>query len=133
MLDNEAHVIRMLKAGACGYILKDSKPTELKYAFDQIVETGYYANEMVNSSMIHYFTKEEKERSALDGQLNLNDKEIEFLRYTCTDLTYKEIGEKMNTSSRTIDNYRDALFLKLDVKSRVGLALFAIRGGYFHI
>jgi len=58
---------------------------------------------------------------------SLNDREIEFLKFACTEMTYKEIAEKMYLSARTIDGYRDALFEKLNVKSRVGLVLYAIR------
>jgi Response regulator containing a CheY-like receiver domain and an HTH DNA-binding domain len=59
----------------------------------------------------------------------LNDREIEFLKLACTEMTYKEIAEKMFLSARTIDGYRDALFEKLNVRSRVGLAMYAIRAG----
>ena len=59
----------------------------------------------------------------------LNQREIEFLKLVCTELTYKEIAEKMFLSARTIDGYRDTLFEKLSLKSRVGLAIYAIRNG----
>ena len=63
----------------------------------------------------------------------LNNREIEFIKLTCTELTYKEIAEKMYLSPRTIDGYRDALFDKLGLKSRVGLVLFAIKNGIVNI
>jgi DNA-binding CsgD family transcriptional regulator len=47
----------------------------------------------------------------------------------CSELTYKEIADRMYLSARTIDGYRDALFEKLGVRTRVGLVLFAIRKG----
>lgn len=56
--------------------------------------------------------------------------EKEFLRYTITELTYKEISEKMYCSPRTIEGYRDALCEKLELKSRVGLAVFAVKNGF---
>lgn len=65
--------------------------------------------------------------------LGLNEKEIEFLKLACTEMTYKEIAEKMCLSPRTIDGYRDGLFEKLNMKSRVGLVVFAIRNGYFFL
>jgi Response regulator containing a CheY-like receiver domain and an HTH DNA-binding domain len=57
----------------------------------------------------------------------LNVREIEFLKLVCTEMTYKEIAGKMFLSVRTIDGYRDSLFEKLNVKSRVGLVLYAIK------
>lgn len=59
----------------------------------------------------------------------LSEREKEFLKLACTEMTYKEIAEKMFLSARTIDGYRDALFEKLNVKSRVGLVMYAIRSG----
>jgi DNA-binding CsgD family transcriptional regulator len=59
----------------------------------------------------------------------LTEREMEFLKLTCTELTYKEIADQMNVSPRTVDGYRDALFEKLGVKSRVGLCLYAVRMG----
>jgi DNA-binding CsgD family transcriptional regulator len=59
----------------------------------------------------------------------LNQRETEFLKLVCTELTYKEIAEKMFLSARTIDGYRDTLFEKLSLKSRVGLVIYAIRNG----
>lgn len=56
-------------------------------------------------------------------------REIEFLKWICTDLTYKEIADKMFVSPRTVDGYRDDLFQKLNIKSRVGLAMYAIKNG----
>ena len=51
----------------------------------------------------------------------------------CTELTYKEIADKMFVSPRTIDGYRDALFEKLNIKTRVGLAIYAIKNGLVDI
>ena len=61
--------------------------------------------------------------------IKLNEREIQFLKLTCTELTYKEIAEKMFLSPRTIDGYRDDLFQKLNIKTRVGLVMYAIKNG----
>ncbi|HXD76841.1 MAG TPA: LuxR C-terminal-related transcriptional regulator [Puia sp.] len=63
------------------------------------------------------------------SMLVLNDRELEFMQLVCTEWTYKEIAERMFLSPRTIDGYRDALFDKLNVRTRVGLAMFAVRTG----
>jgi DNA-binding CsgD family transcriptional regulator len=62
-------------------------------------------------------------------RFGLSENEITFLRLASTDMTYKEIATLMKISPRTVDNYRDSLFIKLNVKSRVGLAIFAIKSG----
>jgi DNA-binding CsgD family transcriptional regulator len=65
--------------------------------------------------------------------LILNSREVEFMRLVCTEWTYKEIADLMHLSPRTIDGYRDALFEKLNVRTRVGLAMFAVRSGIVNI
>lgn len=127
MYDNESAVIRMIKNGACGYILKDSEPGELKKALNAIAEKGYYHTEIVINQLIK-IVRGDDVKDTPQAQ-NLNDRELEFLKYACTELTYKEIADKMFLSPRTIDGYRDALFEKLNLKTRVGLVLFAIKNG----
>ena len=124
MYDNEGSIIRMLKAGARGYILKDCDPAELKKAIEAVLNTGFYYSELVSGRLVHAINNDEKDGHTI---AHLNDREMEFLKYACTELTYKEIAEKMYLSPRTIDGYRDALFEKLNIKTRVGLVMYAIR------
>jgi DNA-binding NarL/FixJ family response regulator len=122
MYDNENAVIKMFKAGAKGYILKDCEPAELKAAFDALISKGYYYSEMVTGRFIHTM-------NSLDQKLQLSERETNFLKLVCSELTYKEIAEKMFVSPRTVDGYRDDLFEKLNVKTRVGLVMYAIKNG----
>ncbi len=129
MYDNESAIIRMFKAGAKGYILKDSEPPELKNALDSVHQKGYYYSELVTGRLIHSINKMDDDKSEIKTFNDLNDREIEFLKYACTEMTYKEIAEKMFISPRTIDGYRDILFEKLEIKTRVGLVMYAIKNG----
>jgi two-component system, NarL family, invasion response regulator UvrY len=129
MYDNENSIIKMLKCGAKGYILKDSEPTELKAAIDAVINKGYYYSDLVSGKLIHAINKIDDKGSDINTVSNLSERETDFLKYSCTELTYKEIAEKMFVSPRTIDGYRDALFEKLVIKTRVGLAMYAIKNG----
>lgn len=133
MYDNENAIIRMFKAGTKGYVLKDCEPFELKAALDSIVKTGYYYSDLVTNRLVHSINKLNSDNSDLKIATHLNEKEISFLKLACSEMTYKEIADKMFLSPRTIDGYRDALFDKLGVTSRVGLVLYAIRNGIFNI
>lgn len=133
MLDNDNAIIRMLKTGARGYILKDSKPRIFRDALDSIRDSGYYINELVSSKLMHYINQEEPAETDAVALSNLNENEISFLKWICTERTYKEIADEMCLSPRTIDTYRDNLFKKLDVKTRVGLAVFAIKNGIVNV
>ena len=129
MYDNETAIIRMIRCGAKGYILKDSEPTELRVAIDDVVTKGFYYSDLVSGKLIHAIYKLDDEDNELKSLVHLNDRETDFLKYACTEMTYKEIADKMFVSPRTIDGYRDALFEKLHIKTRVGLVMYAIRAG----
>ena len=130
MLQDERAVIKMLRNGAKGYLLKDTEMSELKKAMDAVVDKGIYINELLYNNIVlsmnsQYVPEETEQQQAID----LTEREKEFLRWLCTDKSYKEIAAIMYLSPRTVDGYRDTLFEKLKVASRVGLVLFAIRTG----
>jgi two-component system invasion response regulator UvrY len=132
MYDDDNAIIRMLQNGAKGYILKDSEALELKNALDSVRNKGFYYSEMVTGKLIHAVNKAgDSGKGGVVAVVSLNERETGFLKLVCTELTYREIAEKMLLSPRTIDGYRDALFEKLAVKTRVGLAVYAIKQGIF--
>jgi DNA-binding NarL/FixJ family response regulator len=132
MYDNETAIIRMIKNGAGGYVLKDAEPSELKTALYSLQEKGFYYSELVTGHLVHTISKMGDDTKA-GSSLQLNERELEFLKYACTELSYKEIADKMFLSPRTIDGYRDALFEKLDIRSRVGLVIYAIKNRIVNI
>ena len=129
MYDTDNSIIRMLKNGVKGYILKDIDPAELKIALESVISKGFYYSELVTGKLIHTINTLDVSEHHVRQVLRLNDRELEFLKLACTECTYKEIAEQMYLSPRTIDGYRDTLFEKLNVKTRVGLVLYAIRNG----
>lgn len=134
MFNDEKAIIRMLKNGARGYILKDSSPIELKTALQSIETKGFYHSELVSGILIQTINRiDDPQGSSIKDILGLNDKELELLKLICTELTYKEIAEKLQVSPRTVDGHRDALLEKLECKSRVGLVIFAIKNGIVKI
>ena len=129
MYDTESSIIRMLRNGARGYILKDTDPAELQTALAEVQLKGYYHSEMISSRLIRLVNELDNPEGQLKQMTNLNEREIEFLKLSCTEFTYKEIADRMGVSPRTVDGDRDTLFEKLPVKTRVGLVLYAIRSG----
>ncbi|MEQ1677152.1 MAG: response regulator transcription factor [Chitinophagaceae bacterium] len=127
MLDDENAIIRMLKNGAKGYVMKGADPLELKHAIDDVMTKGVHYSELVTGKLLHSIYKVDEPGNGTKEMLELNEREIEFLKLASTEMTYKEIATKMFLSPRTIDGYRDALFEKLNIKNRVGLVLYAIK------
>jgi DNA-binding NarL/FixJ family response regulator len=126
-MDAETAIIKMIKNGAKGYLLKDSEPEELKRAFDEVLSLGYYYNENISRKIVKSVNLLTEEGSDVGIFAKLTDRELTFLRLACSEKTYAEIAKEMFVSERTIDGYRDALFKKLNVTTRVGLVLFAIK------
>jgi DNA-binding NarL/FixJ family response regulator len=133
VMDKDAVIISMLKKGARGYILKDSKPAVFKQALDSIRDTGFYVNELVSNKMLNYVTHEEDQSKEVSPLSSLTQNETIFLQMVCTEMTYKEIAKKMDVSPRTVDGWRDELLKKLEVQSRIGLVVFAIKYGLYKL
>jgi two-component system invasion response regulator UvrY len=131
MLSDEKTIIKMFRLGAKGYLLKNTDHEELKKALDSVMNKNVYLSEYVSDKLVSGLHRDaDKEETK---PVMLNDKEKEFLRWTCTELSYKEIAEKMFLSPRTIDDYRQTLFGKLKVHSRVGLVMYTIKNGMVDI
>jgi DNA-binding NarL/FixJ family response regulator len=126
MQDDEQSLIKMIKNGAKGYMLKNAHPKELEEALHKILKNGQYFQEWATSKVLSTLHN----NNSYSNEIKISDREKEFLKYTVTEMTYKEIAEKMFCSSRTVENYRDSLFEKLELKTRVGLAVYAIKNGY---
>ncbi|PHR73606.1 MAG: DNA-binding response regulator [Lutibacter sp.] len=122
--DDEDTVLRMLRAGAKGYLLKDVEKSILEYALLEVIKNGFYYTKDVTDILMNSLSKEQK-------SVELKEKELIFIRHACTEMTYREIAGKMFLSPKTIDGYRQVLFEKLNVKNRIGLAMYAIRNNIY--
>ena len=128
MFDSEIPLIRLLQTGVRGFLKKDIHPAELHTALLAVAKGGYYYSHDTTGKLATVFQKTHKSHSPFEKGI-ITPMEITFLKLAATDLTYKEIAFELNLSPSTIDNYREALFDKLDIKSRVGLAIYAVKNG----
>ena len=79
--------------------------------------------------MIHSIGRIVEDNDAISALQKLSDNELTFLRLSCSEKTYHEIANEMFKSEKTIDGYRAELFKKLNVSSRVGMVMYAIKNG----
>ncbi|HNP53086.1 MAG TPA: response regulator transcription factor [Ferruginibacter sp.] len=128
MYDSEIALIRLLQVGVKGFLKKDIHPSDLRRALVSVAEGGYYYSHQATGKLANLFQKNHANQTSIDRAL-LNEMEIRFLKLASTDMTYKEIAAQMHMTPRAVDGLRDALFEKLDVKSRVGLAIYAVKNG----
>jgi len=131
MYDAES-LIHMIKSGVRGFLKKDVSPGELRHALHCVLEDGTYYSQTITGRLFNLVRNSNEKKSGW-GTVVLNESELSFLKLAASEFTYKEIAQKMQISPRTVDNYRDSLFIKLSVKSRVGLAMYAVRSGIANI
>ena len=135
MQDDQDSIIKCIKAGATGYLPKDISPEVLVVALAETLEKGYFYEESITGKMVtHIKSEDQLQQTKLDDiKISFSDREKTFLRLACSELTYKQIANEMYLSERTVEGYREAMFTKLRVTSRVGLVLAAIKRGIFEI
>jgi len=117
MYNNEFTIIRMLRSGANGYLLKNCHPNEFKQALQEIYDHGFYETGAAEMNKLN------------NDPISITPKELEFLKLCCSELAYKEIADKMSISPRTVEDYRDNLFKKLKLNTRTGLVIYALKCG----
>ena len=130
MMSDEKTIIKMFRLGAKGYFLKNTDPAELKSAMDAVIHKNVYLSEFISEKLVSGLHHDPGPDTK---EIILNEREREFLRWTCSELSYKEIAAKMSLSPHTVDDYRQSLFNKLKVHSRVGLVIYAIKNGIMEI
>ncbi|MCB0464300.1 MAG: response regulator transcription factor [Aequorivita sp.] len=122
MEDDELTILRMLRKGVKGYLLKDIHPEILNHALQELMDKGYYHSEKVSETLLNSLNPDEDVIL-----LDLKENELTFIKLACSEMTYKEIADIMDLSPKTIDGYRQDLFRKLKIKNRVGLVIFALK------
>lgn len=129
MMDSDAAIIKMIKCGAKGYILKDADIPELRLAFSELLRFGFFYNEIVTRRVIQSIDGLIDTNSSLAGSMRLSENELLFLKLSCSEKTYQQIAREMFKSEKTIDGYRAEVFRKLNVTSRVGMVMYALKNG----
>lgn len=119
--DDDRTILKMLHAGAIGYLLKDTEKKVLEKALIETAENGFYHTKNVTNLLM------KSVNGFIRDEIVLKEQEVIFMKLACSEMTYKEIADKMCLSPKTIDGYRDALFTKCNVKNRVGLVMYAIK------
>lgn len=123
MYSDETTILKMIQAGAHGYITKNAEPEKLHEAIQALWNTGSYIPESISKKIISGLQK-----NVLQGQpkVDLTENELKFLKLLCQQLTYQEIAAQMFLSPNSMDDYRKKLTRKLGVKGKSGLIVYAM-------
>lgn len=139
MFETKEAVVRMIRLGVQGYLSKDIEVEDMHLALDGIANKGFYYSDFISEVMVNAIKNNELDQAVGDGSekneiwKGLSENEREFIKLSCTEMTYQQIADKMSLSPKTIDGYREALFRKLTIKNRVGLVVYAIKNGLVKI
>ena len=123
---NELAICNIIGAGGDGFVKKGVSVADLKKAIFEIMKNGQYFPSftgILNGKKANGNDTKQKPPFHFTGE------EILFLKQVVTDLTYEAIASKLKCTNRHIDYMRQGLFERLDIHSRVELALFAFKGG----
>jgi len=127
MFEDDQFIMRLLEAGANGYLIKSADPSEIKSAIHTVMDNDYYFNDLVSKTMLKSIIQKKKIALRFKNEIKLNEKEIEILKLICQEYTAAEIAEKIFLSQRTVEGIRSGLLEKIGVRNTVGLVLYAVK------
>ncbi len=119
----DQYALRTLRAGASGYLNKESAPEELVQAVQKVLSGGEYISPGVAEELVHYA------RSESDQPLHqtLSDREYQVLCMIASGKEVGEIAKELSLSAKTVSTYRTRLLLKMNMKTNAELMHYAIQ------
>lgn len=130
----EEYVLRALRAGAAGYLLKDSATVELELAVQAVARGETYLSPAVSKHVINGYVKRISGKQSQDDpesgrQEELTARQREVLQLIAEGNTTKEVAQKLSLSAKTVETHRLQLMERLDIHDLAGLVRYAIRIG----
>ena len=125
MYPEDQYAMRTIRAGASGYLNKESAPEELVQATQRILSGGVYINESVANELVDYARREDDQPL----HKSLSDREYQVLRLIASGKEIKQISSDLALSSKTVSTYRTRLLNKMNMKTNAELTFYAIQNG----
>ncbi|WP_340200644.1 response regulator transcription factor [Ascidiimonas sp. W6] len=129
MHDSEEYILNSVKAGASGYLLKDTDKTEFIKAIHVVSEGGKYFSGDISNVLVNNLLSQEKQtkveevtEKSKSNPFDLTNKELQVIKLILAGYTNKEISEKLEKSKRTIETHRFNLMRKMQVKNLIELS-----------
>ena len=122
------YIMKMIEAGATGYILKNAGKDEMLMAIESVVKGGSYFSSDVSAELFKQL-QQHSDKTKAEHQAPLTKREVEILRLIAQEFSNAEIAEKLFISIRTVDTHRRNLIEKLEVKNTAGLVRYALKNG----
>jgi two-component system, NarL family, response regulator NreC len=129
MHSDESYVMRALKAGARGYLLKDSAPADLLSAIQAVSQNKSFFSPKVSRILAEDYVRVLKQKGAVDSYDLLTDREREILQLLAEGKANKEVATSLNISPYTVETHRSHILQKLNLHTPAELVLYAVRKG----
>jgi DNA-binding NarL/FixJ family response regulator len=126
---DETHVIDAMKAGASGYLLKDSDPSDITYSISQMIKGGAPMSPGIAGYLLKYFRDEVAPKDSEPAKARLTEAERAILQMVSKGYTSKEIAEINHLSYYTVTTHIKNIYQKLSINSRAEAVMEAIRLG----
>ncbi|MFC6101468.1 response regulator transcription factor [Olivibacter domesticus] len=130
MMDHVKYVTQAFEAGADAYLVKNVSRDELLFAIKHVAEGNQYICSEISMKLLSQATNTYKQPLAVEVlDLHINNREMEVLALTADGFTNQEIAERLFTSKRTVEGYRQSLIEKTGVRNSAALVKFAFQNG----
>jgi DNA-binding NarL/FixJ family response regulator len=126
--EDKSYLRQMLDAGASGYVLKRAVTDELVRAIRTVAAGGSYVDPTLVGSLVSSFFNQESAEGRVPA-VKLSERESQVIRLIAWGYSNKEVGWKLNISSKTVDTYKLRLMEKLNLRSRTDIVRYALRQG----
>ncbi len=128
MQSADPYIVQALKAGASGYVLKDSGPNDVINAIHQVLDGKRYLSPQLSEKLIDLFIAK-VETKVLDPYNTLSTREREVLQLSAEGLSNSDIAEQLSIASRTVESHRQSMMSKMGFKTQTDLIRFALKKG----
>ena len=130
MYDSEEYVVRSMRSGARGYLVKNMAPVELELAIRKVAAGGVYLSPAIGDAMRLQLLRQTPSAESVDI---LSSRQREILQAIAEGLSTKEIADMLSISPKTVETHRSQLMQKLDIRDVPGLVRYAIRHGLISV
>lgn len=124
MYGDEEYFQKMIDAGVCGFLLKNSEFSEVRKAILTAADGNNYFTEEILYRLVNRMKSKTQQN---EPEVTLSEREVEVLQLICKGLSNQEIADKLFISKRTVDHHRASLLTKTDTRNTASLVIFAIK------
>ncbi|HUQ67607.1 MAG TPA: response regulator transcription factor [Flavitalea sp.] len=132
MFNQDHLILDMLNAGASGYLIKNAHKNEIINAIESVYKNKPYYCSSTSHKLARLIGNSQFGPKA-NRKICFTEREVDIIRMICEEKTSKEIGDRLNMSSRTAEEYRQRIREKMKVKSTAGIVIYAIKNELFMI